>query len=127
MTGNCNTQGRTNLILVEDKNNREYRWVTMQEKVQYAPIKLFKSLTRIFFIDELHKEGIKAIDYSVKESMFNRNPSEGMSTVLLDTDDIKKLDIKAYLSVSYLLRKSSYKFNKKTQTLIKKYNNNGTN
>lgn len=117
MTGNYNTQGRTNLILVEDKNNREYRWVTMQEKVQYEPIKIIKSITPIFNLDEIHQE---TIDYSVKESMFNKNPDESLNTVLLDTDDIKKLDIKAYLSVSYLLRKSSYKFNKKTQTLIKK-------
>lgn len=117
MTGNCNTQGRTNLILVEDKNNRECRWVTMQEKVQYEPIKIIKSITQIFGVDEIRQE---TIDFFVKESMFNRSPSENMSTALLDTDDIKKLDIRAYISVSYLLRKSSYKFNKKTQTLIKK-------
>ena len=124
MTGNCNTQGRTNLILVEDKNDREYRWVTMQEKVQYEPIKIIKSVTPIFNLDEIHQE---TSDFYLKESVFNRNPDESLNTVLLDTDDIKKLDIRAYISVSYLLRKSSYKFNKKTQTLIKKHNDNGTN
>ena len=112
MTGNCNTQGRTNLILVEDKNNRKYRWVTMQEKVQYAPIKLFKSLTPIFEIDDNDFD----IDWAI-EILFEEEPEESIHTLMLPNDIISKLDISSYLQTSYLLRKSKYIFNKKTQTL----------
>lgn len=103
--------GTCNLMLIYSRENKNDRWLTRIDNI-YEGQKEYRNLIRIDHFDEPH------CSPSEIRSLFTDGENKHFS--VLDTDVPTKLDIEGYITVSNMLRKSKYKFNKKTQKLIDK-------
>jgi hypothetical protein len=101
--------GKWDFLLVHSKDFESQRWITRQ---CFLADKHYKRLMSITLMDNYIG------DEAVKH--FFEDKKTDMKMGILETDVVTKLDISAYITLSNMLRKSPYKFNKKTQKLISK-------
>ena len=103
MTGTCN------LMLIYSRDDKNNRWLTRRDNI-YEGQREYRNLVRIDHFDE------PGCSPSEIRSLFTDENNRHLG--VLDTDVPTKLDIEGYITVSNILRKRKYKFNKKTQKLI---------
>ena len=103
--------GTCNLMLICSREDKNSRWLTRIDNI-YEGQKEYRNLIRIDHFDE------PCCSPSEIRSLFTDEDNKHLG--VLDTDVHTKLDIEGYITVSNMLRKRKYKFNKKTQKLIDK-------
>lgn len=113
--------GKCNLILIYNKNNHDEKWLTREDyivgKNQYKYLMTLKKDIEKDMTNPLKLVNIK----KGVMNLFGDNVSDRYLG-FLTTDRQRKLDIETYCLISKILKLTSYKFNKKTQKLIKIYN-----
>lgn len=107
MTGKCN------LILIYNADNHNERWLTREDyivgKNHYKYLMSFsKSLRDILPISKINEV----------ITLFSEETNDRYLGIL-KSDTKAKLEIEDYRTLSRLLEKSEYRFNKKTQKLVK--------
>lgn len=113
--------GKCNLVLIYNANNHNERWLTREDyivgKNHYKYLMTLKKDIEKDMANPLKLEGFK-------EAMMNLFADDVSDRFLgiLKSDVPTKLDINTYRLISKILKLTSYKFNKKTQKLIKIYN-----
>jgi hypothetical protein len=113
--------GKCNLVLIYNKDNHDEKWLTREDyivgKDHYKYIIALKKNIEKDMVNPLKLEGFK----QAMQCLFADNPSDRFLGIL-KTDRQRKLDIETYCLISKILKLTSYRFNKKTQKLIKIYN-----
>lgn len=115
--------GKCNLVLIYNKDNHDDKWLTREDyivgKNHYKYLMALKN--------DIEKDMANPLKLpSFKEAMMNLFADNVSDRYLgiLKSDVPTKPDINTYRLISKILKLTSYKFNKKTQKLIKIYNKN---
>ena len=107
MTGKCN------LVLIYNADNHSERWLTREDfiigKNHYKFLMSFhKSLRNILPVSKINEI----------LTLFSEETNDRYLGIL-KSDRMTKLEIEDYRTLSRFLEKSEYRFNKKTQKLVK--------
>ena len=114
MTGKCN------LVLIYNKDNHDDKWLTREDYIVGSHYKYLMTLRKD--IEKDMTNPLKRTDFKkAMMNLFADNVSDRCLGIL-KSDVPTKLDINTYQLISKILKLTSYKFNKKTQKLIKIYN-----
>jgi hypothetical protein len=115
MIGNCN------LVLIYNKNNHDEKWLTREDYiVGKSHYKYLMPLRKDIEKDMVNPLKLASFKDAVL-NLFADNVSDRYLGIMT-TDRQRKLDINTYRLISKILKLTSYKFNKKTQKLIKIHN-----
>lgn len=108
MTGKCN------IIVVYDENNKDKRWLTRQD---YMCKSHYRYL--IPFSKRVSRLGEWLPNVNEILPLFENDCGVDNHLGILTSDRATKINMYDYLQLSYILKKSLYKFNKRNQRLIK--------
>jgi len=107
MTGKCN------LVLIYNADNHSERWLTREDfiigKSHYKYLMSFHKGLRNILPDSKLSEILTLLGEETNDRRLG----------ILHTDTKAKLEIEDYRTLSRFLEKSEYRFNKKTQKLVK--------
>lgn len=113
--------GKCNLVLIYNKDNHDEKWLTREDyivgKSHYKYLMALKKDVEKDIVNPLKLERFK----EAMMKLFADDVSDSFLGIMT-SDVLTKPDINTYLLISKILKLTSYKFNKKTQKLIKIYN-----
>lgn len=113
--------GKCNLVLIYNENNHDEKWLTREDYiVAKSHYKYLMALKKDFEKDMANPLKLESFKKAMM-NLFADNASDRFLGIL-PSDVPTKPDIDTYLLISKILKLTSYKFNKKTQKLIKIYN-----